>query len=83
VIVLSSGTERVVLLGDAVHCPIELVDDEWGTIGDVDPELAKRTKMALAQELEDSMAHVSAAHFPEMQFGRLLRAQGKRQWQVE
>jgi glyoxylase-like metal-dependent hydrolase (beta-lactamase superfamily II) len=83
VIVLSSGTDRVVLLGDAVHCPIELVDDEWGTIGDVDPALAKRTKAALAQELEGSTAHVSAAHFPEMQFGRLLQAQAKRQWVVE
>src|SRR3954449_11185318 len=64
VVVVSSGTERAVLLGDAVHCPVELVDDEWGTIGDVDPELAKRTKETLARELEGTATHISAAHFP-------------------
>ena len=71
------------LLGDAVHCPVELVDDEWGTIGDVDPELAKRTKETLARELEGTTTHISAAHFPDMQFGRLLAGTGKRQWVVE
>src|SRR3954452_2834139 len=60
VVVLSSGTERAVLLGDAAHCPVELVDDEWGTIGDVDPELAKRTKETLAKELEGTTTHISA-----------------------
>ena len=37
VMVLSSGTARAVLLGDVAHCPVELLDDEWGGIGDVDP----------------------------------------------
>jgi glyoxylase-like metal-dependent hydrolase (beta-lactamase superfamily II) len=82
ILVLSSGTERGMLLGDVVHCPVELVDDEWGGLGDVDPELAKRTKNALALELEGTNTPVSAAHFPGMRWGRLLPAQGKRQWMV-
>jgi glyoxylase-like metal-dependent hydrolase (beta-lactamase superfamily II) len=64
--------ERAILLGDVVHCPAELVDDEWGTIGDVDPELARRTRARIARELEGTSAHVSAAHFPELRFGRLV-----------
>lgn len=82
VLVVSSGAERAVLLGDVVHCPIELLDDEWGTIGDVDPALARRTRAAFNAELEGSSAHIVAAHFPGLQFGRLLGAQGKRQWVV-
>ena len=35
IMILSSGTARGVLLGDVVHCPIELVDDEWASLGDV------------------------------------------------
>ena len=80
VVVVSSGSERAVLLGDAVHGPVELVDEEWGTIGDVDPELAVRTRNALARELEGTDTPVVAAHFPGLEFGRLLAGSGRRQW---
>lgn len=80
IVVVSSGTERALLLGDVVHCPVELLDDEWAGLGDVDPELATRTRNALARELEGQDVPVAAAHFPGMQFGRLLAAEGKRSW---
>lgn len=81
-IVVSSGTERAVLLGDAAHCPIELEEAEWGGLGDVDPALAKRTRNAMMRELESSGTPASAAHFPGLQFGRLLRAEGRARWVI-
>lgn len=80
VVVASSGQERAVLLGDVVHCPVELVDDEWDSLFDVDPRLAARTRRALSAELEGSGALVSAGHFPGLRFGRLLAGQGRRLW---
>jgi len=82
IIVVSDGPARALLLGDVVHCPVELVDDEWAGMGDVDPELAKRTRIALAREIEGKDLPVAAAHFPGMQFGRLLVGEGRRQWVV-
>lgn len=82
ILVVSSGPHRAMLLGDVVHCPVELVDDEWATIGDVDPGLAKKTRVALARELEADDVPVAAAHFPGLQFGRLLTATGRRSWVV-
>jgi glyoxylase-like metal-dependent hydrolase (beta-lactamase superfamily II) len=82
IIVLSSGASRGLLLGDVVHCPVELLDDEWAGLGDVDPELAKRTRNALAREIEGTDTPVAAAHFPGMVFGRLLAANGRRSWVV-
>jgi glyoxylase-like metal-dependent hydrolase (beta-lactamase superfamily II) len=82
IIVISSGSHRAMLLGDVVHCPVELIDDEWAGMGDVDPALALRTRVALARELEGADMPVAAAHFPGLQFGRLLGANGKRQWVV-
>jgi hypothetical protein len=79
-VVISSGTERALLLGDVVHCPVELLDDEWAGMGDVDPALAQQTRVALARELEGSQVPAAAAHFPGMQFGRLLAAEGSRRW---
>jgi len=80
IIVLSSGTKRALLVGDVVHCPIELVDDEWDGMGDVDPEMARRTRNALARELEGADVSIAAAHFPGLQFGRLLTGEGRRNW---
>jgi glyoxylase-like metal-dependent hydrolase (beta-lactamase superfamily II) len=80
VIVISSGTERAMLLGDVVHCPAELLSDDWEMIGDVDAQLARRSREALARELEGSDIPAAATHFPGLQFGRLLAAEGRRQW---
>jgi glyoxylase-like metal-dependent hydrolase (beta-lactamase superfamily II) len=82
VVVISSGSERVVLLGDVVHCPAELLEDEWLVVADVDPALAQRTREALAREIETTGAVAAAAHFPELAFGRLLPGQGRRQWVI-
>jgi hypothetical protein len=82
-LVVSSGAARAMLLGDVVHCPVELLDDEWAGLGDVDPALAQRTRVALAKELEGADIPVAAAHFPEMAFGRLLAGQGRRSWVLD
>jgi hypothetical protein len=80
--VISSNGERAMMLGDAVHCPVELLEDEWNGLGDVDPELARRTRVALAREIEGVDVPISAAHFPGLAFGRLLKGEGKRRWIV-
>ena len=81
-LVLSSSDERIMFLGDVVHCPVQLENDEWAALFDVDPELAKRTRNALARELEGTDVRVSGAHFPEMTFGRLVRAEGARHFVI-
>jgi glyoxylase-like metal-dependent hydrolase (beta-lactamase superfamily II) len=83
VLVVSSGTSRAMLLGDVVHCAVELLDEEWAGLGDVDPALAKATRNALARELEGADVPAAAAHFPGMRFGRLLAANGRRSWVIE
>jgi glyoxylase-like metal-dependent hydrolase (beta-lactamase superfamily II) len=82
IVVLSSGDQRAMLLGDVVHCPVELLDDEWAGMADVDPEMALRTRRALAAELEGTDVPVAAAHFPGLSFGRLLGGSGRRYWQT-
>jgi hypothetical protein len=68
------------LLGDVVHCPAELLSDDWEMIGDVDTQLARRSREAIARELEGSEIPAAATHFPGLQFGRLLAAEGRRLW---
>jgi glyoxylase-like metal-dependent hydrolase (beta-lactamase superfamily II) len=82
IVVLSSGGERAMLLGDAVHCPVQLTESDWEGMLDVDPALAARTREALVRELESSGVPAAAAHFPGLRFGRLLTGEGRRSWVV-
>lgn len=80
ILTVSSGTERALLLGDVVHCPIELLETDWEAISDVDPALAIRTREALAKEMEGTDVPMAATHFAGLQFGRLLAGTGRRQF---
>jgi glyoxylase-like metal-dependent hydrolase (beta-lactamase superfamily II) len=79
-VVISSGTERAFILGDAIACPVQLEETEWSGLGDIDPNLARQTQEAVAREIEDSGALMTTAHFPGLTFGRVLRGEGKRYW---
>jgi glyoxylase-like metal-dependent hydrolase (beta-lactamase superfamily II) len=82
IVVLSSGTARAMLIGDVVHCPIQLTEDDWVAAYDLDPQMASLTRQALARELEADGSLVAPAHFPGLQFGRLLTGQAGRRWTV-
>lgn len=78
--VISERERRVMLIGDVVHCPVELVESEWAAFGDVDPSLAARTRERLAMEMEG--AEVGGAHFPGLVLGRLITTTVPRRWLV-
>ena len=77
-VVVSSGDQRAFLLGDAMACPAQLEDAEWAAMSDIDPKLSSRSREALYKELEGSDTVAVASHFPDLQFGRVLRGEGKR-----
>ena len=78
--VLSSGTERLIVLGDAMHCPAQLTETEWSFLYDVDPAMASATRRRLLQEAEAPGTALLPCHFPGMQAARLVPAEGTRRW---
>ena len=82
-IVVSSGAERAIILGDVIHCPVQLDEEEWGCVFDVDPALARSTREKLLDELEGADTVVAAGHFSDFSFGRVMRGEGRRLWTVE
>jgi glyoxylase-like metal-dependent hydrolase (beta-lactamase superfamily II) len=77
-LVLASGDERAFLLGDAVECPLQLTEPDFYALSDVDPDLARRTRETVWREVEGTTDVVAAAHFPDLQFGRVLTGEGRR-----
>lgn len=61
---LASGGERAIMLGDAIHSPVQCRHPEWTVRADWDAELAKATRRTLMGELADSSTLVLTAHFP-------------------
>lgn len=81
-LVVSSGAERAIILGDVMHCPVQFDEADWSVVFDVDKELARRTRDRLMRELEDPSTISADGHFADVVFGRVMPAQGKRQWRV-
>lgn len=77
-VVVSSHGKRALLLGDAITCPVQLDEPSWQALGDVDPGLAARVRERLFRELEDPDSLAAGAHFPELQFGRVIAGQARR-----
>jgi glyoxylase-like metal-dependent hydrolase (beta-lactamase superfamily II) len=80
-LVVSDDNQRAILLGDVVHCAVELLEDEWDGFADVDPVQAKSARNTLARELEGSNTPVAAAHFPNLRFGRVLPGKSARRFE--
>jgi glyoxylase-like metal-dependent hydrolase (beta-lactamase superfamily II) len=77
-LVLSSGEDRAYVLGDAVECPLQLEEPDLSVMSDVDPKLAARTREAIWREVEGTSDLIGAAHFPGLEFGRVLAGEGRR-----
>jgi glyoxylase-like metal-dependent hydrolase (beta-lactamase superfamily II) len=78
--VISDGRERAIVLGDAVHCPIEMLEPELSFVADVDPAMAQRTRSAIAQALSVPGTIAAAPHFPDLVFGRLMKGASSSSW---
>lgn len=79
-VVLSSGTARAIILGDVVHCAVQLQEADWACFADVDPKRARETRDRLWAELEASSTVAAASHMSDYSFGRIAPAEGAHQW---
>lgn len=83
-LVVSSGTARAVVLGDVMHCAVQMSEPEWNIAFDVDPELARETRRRMFEELERPDTIGAACHLASgLTFGRVLLGEGRRYWAVD
>lgn len=80
-IVVSSNHETAYVLGDTIHCPMELVDPNFHIQGDLDPAMGQMQKAKVRKEIEDGKIAVASPHFPDLAFGRLFVDDSGARWQ--
>jgi glyoxylase-like metal-dependent hydrolase (beta-lactamase superfamily II) len=80
-ILITSQGERALVLGDAAHNPAQIIEPDWVSRADMDPDLTRQTRRALIERLEREKILVAAGHFPAPGFGRIVKLEGRRYWQ--
>jgi glyoxylase-like metal-dependent hydrolase (beta-lactamase superfamily II) len=79
-LLISSGNERVFLMGDAIHLPVQVEVPERVMGADVHPKLAVKTRTETLDWLEKEGLMTVVGHFPAPGFGHIVRGEGKRYW---
>jgi glyoxylase-like metal-dependent hydrolase (beta-lactamase superfamily II) len=73
VLLLESGGEKGLLLGDLVHSEPELYDDNWDFVNHVDHDAGRASIEKIRKLILDEVIPFAAAHFTGMRWGRLTR----------
>ena len=81
-VVVSSGGERANIQGDVLIHPAQVTEADWNSRFDVDWDIATLTRRKLLDQVEADGSTVISCHFPLPGFGRVVRSEGKRYWQV-
>jgi glyoxylase-like metal-dependent hydrolase (beta-lactamase superfamily II) len=79
-ILVTSKGERALVLGDAAHSPVQVLEPDWVSRADMDPDLTRQTRKALLDRLEREQILVAAGHFEPPGYGRIVRLEGRRYW---
>ncbi|MGI8309570.1 MBL fold metallo-hydrolase [Saccharopolyspora hattusasensis] len=68
---ISSGGQRLIVIGDALHSAAQVDNPTWPVRADVDRDEAFRSRLDLLRELGEPNTIGFAIHFADVQFGRV------------
>ncbi len=81
-VLVSSMGQRALIQGDVLIHPAQVTEVGWSPIFDGDFDLAASTRRKLLDQVESDGTTVISCHFPAPGFGKVVRYEGRRYWQV-
>ena len=81
-ILISSGGEKALILGDALVHPAQVSQPDWLFGFDMDAQGAAATRKELLDRVEAEGMTVVQCHLPSPGFGHIIRLEGRRYWQA-
>jgi glyoxylase-like metal-dependent hydrolase (beta-lactamase superfamily II) len=81
-LLVSSGDDKAIILGDVVHTPAQVVQPGWSPFSDVDAVQSAKTRSEVLDRIEQQGLKVAAGHFAYPSIGGIVRVEGKRRWQL-
>jgi glyoxylase-like metal-dependent hydrolase (beta-lactamase superfamily II) len=77
-VLVSSGGEKAMIMGDVAHHPMQVDRPDWSPGFDVDGVKAAETRAKVTERLENEGIIAAYCHFPGDGFGRIVRENGRR-----
>jgi glyoxylase-like metal-dependent hydrolase (beta-lactamase superfamily II) len=71
---------RLIILGDVMHCQVQVTESHWSFAFDVDPDRGVATREQLLKELEIDNTIQAGGHFSGNVFGHVLPPVARRAW---
>ena len=81
-IMINSQGQRGLILGDVIHNTVQIHETSWISRADIDPEQTRLTRSSMMERLEREGIPVAAVHLAAPGFGKIVRLQDRRVWQV-
>lgn len=81
-VMVASLGQRALIQGDVLIHPAQVTETGWSPLFDGDFDLATDTRRKLLDQMEADGTTVISCHFPAPGFGKVVRYEGKRYWQV-
>ncbi|GAA4069304.1 MBL fold metallo-hydrolase [Actinomadura miaoliensis] len=78
--VITSGGQRLIAFGDALHSPIQVDHPEWSAAVDHDPVRSAEHRRRLVAELEEPHTIGFGVHFADVVFGQVRRDGDRPAW---
>lgn len=83
VILISSGRDKAMVVGDVLHNSVQVHESSWCSRVDIDKGQSTESRERILDKAEQEGYLVAAGHFhPDRHFGRIIRMNGRRYWQV-
>jgi hypothetical protein len=73
-VLVSGSSARALVIGDALHCPVELQHLGMTYSHDQDPVLATASREVIHSILSKDDTYFAGGHFPDRVFGRLTES---------
>jgi glyoxylase-like metal-dependent hydrolase (beta-lactamase superfamily II) len=81
-VMVSSLGQQALIQGDVLIHPAQVTEDDWNAFVEWDFDTATNTRRKLLDQVEADGTTVISCHFPAPGFGKVVRGEGKRYWQV-
>ena len=77
-LLISSGNERAMLLGDVVGSPMQITESNYPYMPDSDPELGRKTRHELINKVHDEKLIAIGSHLSYPGWGTIITWKGKK-----
>ena len=81
-LMISSQGQGGLVLGDVLHNTAQIENIDWVSRADIDPTQTRITRREIVDRLEREGIPVAAVHLAAPGFGKIVRENGRRFWQV-